>query len=87
MSFLFRIRRSDQKSARAASTRLQELLAHDRAGISPGKIEALKEDMIVVISKYFVIEPGGVRIQLSRDRDQQKLVADIPLASMRKRRR
>ncbi len=87
MSFLMRFRRSDRKSAKAASDRLQELLVHDRAGISPGKIEALREDMITVISKHFVIEPAGVSIQLSRERDQHKLVADIPLASLRKRRR
>jgi cell division topological specificity factor len=87
MSFLHRFQRRDRKSAKAASDRLQDLLAHDRAGVTPGRIEALKEDMIVVISKHFAIEPGGVHIELSRERDQHKLVADIPLASLRKRRR
>ena len=87
MSFLTRFYKHDRKSARDASDRLQSLLAHDRAGITPGKIEALKEDMIIVISKHFSIEPGGVSIELSRERDQQKLIADIPLVSMRKRRK
>jgi cell division topological specificity factor len=87
MSFLLRFQKRDRKSAIAASDRLQKLLIHDRTGISPGKIEALKEDLITVISKHFVIEPGGVTIELSRERDQHKLVADIPLASMRKRRK
>ena len=53
MSFLLRLRKSDRKSAKTANVRLKELLAYDRAGISPGKIEALKEDMIVLTSKYF----------------------------------
>jgi cell division topological specificity factor len=87
MSFLLRVRRRNRQSAKAATDRLQNLLTHDRAGISPGKLEAVKEEMIDVISKHFAIEPGGVRIEISRDRDQQRLLADIPLASMRKRRR
>jgi cell division topological specificity factor len=87
MSFLLRIQRRNRQSAKAASDRLQSLVTHDRSGISPGKLEAVKEEMIDVISRYFVIEPGGVRIEISHDRDQQRLVADIPLASMRKRRR
>ena len=87
MSFLFRSRKTKGKSANTANQRLQKLLAHDRAGVSPGKIEALKEEMIKVISKHFVIEPSGVRIELFREQDQHKLIADIPLASQRKRRR
>ena len=87
MSFLLRFQRRDRKSAKAASDRLQTLLAHDRSGITPGKIDALKEDMIIVISKHFAIEPGGVSIELSRERDHQKLIADIPLVSLRKRRK
>lgn len=87
MSFLLRLRKSDRKSGNTANVRLKELIVYDRAGISPGKIEALKEDMIIVTSKYFVIEPSRVNIEVSRERDQHKLVADIPLASLRKRRR
>jgi cell division topological specificity factor len=87
MSFLLRSQKKDRKSAKAASDRLQRLIIHDRSGISPGKIEALKEELIIVTSKHFAIEPGGVSIELSLERDQHRLVADIPLASMRKRRK
>jgi cell division topological specificity factor len=87
MSFLLRFQKGNRKSARAASDRLQSVLIHDRTGISPGKLEIVKEEMINVVSKHFAVESSNVRIEISRDRDQQKLVANIPLASMRKRRR
>jgi cell division topological specificity factor len=87
MSFLLWFRKAEGKSANTANERLQRLVAHDRAGISPGKIDALKEEMIKVISKHFTIETNSVRLKLTRERDQHKLIADIPLAPQKKPRR
>ena len=53
----------------------------------PGKIEALKDDLIAVLSRHIEIDVRAVHIELTHDRDQQRLVADIPLASARARRR
>jgi cell division topological specificity factor len=87
MNLLPSIRKSDRRSALKASDRLQDLLAYDRANITPGRLEALREEMIVVISKYFAIEAGNVRLELSRERNLHKLIADIPLAPQNRRRR
>lgn len=59
---------------------------HDRAGISPGELDALKDELISVISKHVVIETHQVRLELAMGRDQHRLIADIPPASERKRR-
>ena len=86
MNFLRRLR-GESHSAATAKNRLQFVLVHDRADLPPGKLEALKDDLIEVLSRHVEIDPRTVQISLTRDRNQQRLVADIPLASARARRR
>jgi cell division topological specificity factor len=86
MSIFDRLGRGKRKSAEAAKERLQLVLIHDRADISPGKLELLKDDLIEVLSKHVAINPQEVDISLTRDRNRQRLVADIPLAPPRARR-
>jgi cell division topological specificity factor len=86
MNFMERLRLGRHDSARAAKERLQLVLIHDRSGLSPGKLEELKDDIIDLLSHYVEIDKRAVRISLTSDRDQQRLVADIPLAPQRSRR-
>lgn len=87
MNILDRLRGKRTGSASDAKERLQLVLIHDRVGLSPGKLEALKDELILVISKHVEIDQKAVEISLTRGRDQQRLVADIPLAPPRSRRR
>lgn len=68
-----------KKSATSAKERLQLVLVHDRTDLTPGQLEALKDDLLKVISKYIEIDPDAVQIGLERDGREQRLVADIPL--------
>lgn len=86
MNLLQRLR-GESPSAVAAKSRLQFVLVHDRADLPPGKLDALKDDLVEVLSRHVEIDPGAVHISLTRDRGQQRLVADIPLAPARARRR
>lgn len=87
MSFLQRLISRDKNSASDAKERLKLVLVHDRADITPGRLEDMKDDVIEVISRYVEIDRGGVQISLTKDRSSQRLVADIPLANPRRRRR
>jgi cell division topological specificity factor len=87
MSFFEQLLGGSRRSAPTAKERLQLVLVHDRADISPGKLEALKDDLITVISRHIEIDRRAVQVTLTRDREQQRLVAEIPLASPRARRR
>jgi len=87
MSLFERLRGVDRRSARAAKERLQLVLIHDRADLSPGRLEALKDDLISVLSRHVEIDVHAVHISLTQERNQQRLVADIPLAPPRARRR
>ena len=87
MNFLNQLLGGERHSARAAKERLQLVLVHDRADLSPGKLEALKNDLISVLSRYIEIDQNAVKVTLTRDRERQRLVAEIPLAPSRARRR
>jgi cell division topological specificity factor len=86
MNFFERLR-GERPSAQTAKDRLQLVLVHDRADLPPGKLEALKDDLIAALSRHIEIDVRKVNISLTQDRHQQRLVADIPLAPTRARRR
>jgi cell division topological specificity factor len=74
-------------SGEVAKERLRLVLAHDRAHISPGLLDTLKDEIIDVISKHINIDPDGVQVTISESTRESRLVADIPLTAGRRRRR
>ncbi len=75
----------DTKSAQTAKERLKLVLVHDRTDISAGVLELLKDDLIAAISRHIEIDPSAVRIEMAQEGREQRLIADIPLRPMRKR--
>lgn len=75
-----------RRSAKSAKERLQLVLIHDRTDMSQVEMEALRDDILAVISRHIDVDPDGVRIDLERDGREQRLVADIPLRSVARRR-
>lgn len=88
MSGLFDFLRGHKEptSREVAKQRLQLVLVHDRANISPGLLDTLKDEIIAVISRHIEIDRKGVQITFTQNRNESKLVADIPLLDGRKRR-
>jgi len=76
-------RQPDSKSV--AKARLQLILIQDRAGIEPGILEMLKDDLIDMLSKYFEINQSGLEMNLHREEQAMALVANVPITSMRMR--
>jgi len=68
-----------------AKQRLQLVLVHDRANVSPGLLETLKDEIIAVISQHLEIDRAGVQITFTQNRTESKLVADIPLLDGRRK--
>jgi cell division topological specificity factor len=50
------------------------------------ELEALRDDILAVISRHVDIDPEAVRIDVEREGREQRLVADIPLRSVTRRR-
>ena len=82
MNFLF----GRKKSANSAKETLQLVLIHDRTDLTPVELESLKDDLIETISRHIDIDPKAVSINVAQDGRSQRLVADIPLRSVGRRR-
>lgn len=75
----------DRKSASQAKERLKLVLIHDRVDLTPAVMEAMKDELIAVISRYVEIDPGAVHIAMQQEGREQRLIADIPLQPLRRR--
>jgi cell division topological specificity factor len=85
-SFLDRLLGRETRSAHQAKERMKLVLIHDRTDLSPGSMEKLKDELIEVISRYIEIDPKAVRIDMTQEGREQRLIADIPLRTTSRRR-
>ncbi len=85
LDFIARIFKGDGGASKnIARERLRLVLVHDRANVSPQLIQALKEDLIKVISNYMVIDEESLEVSLENTEDQVALIANIPIKSMKR---
>jgi cell division topological specificity factor len=73
-----------------AKDRLKLILIHDRGDIAPDIIEKIREEILVVISKYIDISVDDVEISVNRSDDIEgentsALIANIPIKNIRSR--
>lgn len=71
-----------------AKERLQLLLVHDRADVSPKFLEMIKEDILNVISNYADIDDIGLNVEITREKRSDDtyipaLHANIPIKKMK----
>jgi len=85
MKLLDWFRRKKKSGRYIAAQRLRLVLIHDRANISPGMLEVLKDEIIAVISKHLDIDTDNVIVNLTEDNRRTRLVADIPILTNRTR--
>ena len=78
-----------KNSGDVAKDRLKLLLVSDRADCSPDVMEAIKNDIIQVISKYMEIDAEGLDIQISQTESETSngtvpaLYANIPIKDLK----
>jgi len=75
-----------KSSADSAKERLQLVLIHDRTDLTPAELDSLRDDLIATISRHVSIDADGVQIEVEHDGRSQRLVADIPLKTVARRR-
>lgn len=85
MSFLDRLF-GRKPSADSAKERLQLVLIHDRTDLTPAELDSLRDDLIATISRHVAIDEHNVQIDVEHDGRSQRLVADIPLKAVSRRR-
>lgn len=73
-----------KKSAEDAKSRLQFVLIHDRAEISPGLFEEIRNDIIMAISNRLNIDPSYISINMDEESGERRLLVDVPLKNSRR---
>lgn len=73
------LNRNQKTSKEIAKDRLKVVLIHDRTNISPEVMQALKNDIIEVISHYMDINKNEMEISLENDDNSVALLANIPV--------
>ena len=78
-----------KSSGSVAKDRLKLLLVSERADCSPDVMEAIKNDIIQVISKYMEIDAEGLDIQINQTESETTngtvpaLYANIPIKDLK----
>ena len=87
MGFLSNLFRGGTSTSKIAKDRLQVVLMHDRADISPELMESLRRDIIAVIKNYVDIDESRIELDLEREDSSVALVANIPVMTVRRAKR
>ena len=75
-----------KNSADSAKERLQLVLIHDRTDLTPAELESLRDDLVATISRHVEIDVNGMQFGMEHDGRSQRLVADIPVKRVPRRR-
>ncbi len=76
--------RRPQTSSAVAKERLLTVLVHDRVKLTPDMMDAMRDEIIAVISKYVdIADPAAIDVSLMRGESSDHLKADIPVRRSR----
>ncbi|MBU0492986.1 MAG: cell division topological specificity factor MinE [Chloroflexi bacterium] len=71
--------RRPRKSGDIAKERLQLVLVQDRFRLSPELLEALKNELLDVITRHVDVDRSGIEVELAHGDTGDTLIANIPL--------
>lgn len=69
-----------RKSKDELKQRLKLVLSYDRARLSPGRMEELKNELLEVIGRYFPADEADYDVKVEQQGDRMVFVANLPLS-------
>src|SRR3954453_16875892 len=69
----------EPSGAQLAKQRLQVVLVQDHLSMPPGTMEAIKAEIMEVISRHLDIDKDGVEVPVERRDNNDELIANIPV--------
>jgi cell division topological specificity factor len=67
-----------------AKRRLQVVIAHDRASISPEIINMMREEILEVVARYVEIDRSEMEFSLENSQRMTALIASLPIVKIRR---
>jgi len=64
-------------SGNIARKRMQFVLMHDRVDITPDMMEAVKNDIIKVLSRYMELDNRSIKVDLQQGKDFMALISNV----------
>lgn len=69
----------NRRSKEEAKQRLKFLLIHDQVDLTPGQLEAMKSEIMEVITRYVEVDRDSTEFRLERGNNQVALVSSVPV--------